>query len=262
MNTHTHTHKQVCKWVKENKLALNISKTTSIIFGPKFKLNNDASLNLSIEGLPLKQVNQTKLLGITLDSQLSWSVQIDSIVAKMGKGIAMARKCVAYTSPPILNQVVQSLILSHLDYCPVIWSSASKKELNKLQLVQNRAARLVLQCSNRTNVSLMHKRLSWLPVEHRLFVSLLYFFRKVLSSRHPTFLADQLEYIENSHTHFTRKALSGDLVLPRPRTNYLKSTVHYRAIFSWNKLPVSTRLANNKSSFKNILKSELMKKIM
>lgn len=39
--------------------------------------------------------------------------------------------------------VVQSLVLSHLDYCPVVWSGAAKKPLSKLQVVQNKAARLV-----------------------------------------------------------------------------------------------------------------------
>jgi hypothetical protein len=36
------------------------------------------------------------------------------------------------------------LVLSHLDYCPVIWSRAAKKDIEKLQLAQNRAARLAL----------------------------------------------------------------------------------------------------------------------
>ncbi len=151
---------------------LNIEKTTSIIFGSKFKLANDASLNLSIEGLQLKQVNQIKLLGITLDSSLSWTAHIDKVVAKMGKGISMARKCMSYVPAPILKQVAQSLALSHLEYCSVIWSSAAKKELHKLQLALNRAARLVLRCSYGTNVITMHKQLPWLTVESRLLVSL------------------------------------------------------------------------------------------
>ncbi len=150
---------KVGNWVQENKLVLNIEKTTSIIFGSKFILANDASLNLSIEGLQLKQVNHIKLLGITLDSCLSWTAHIDQMVAKMSKGISIARKCITYVPAPFLKRVVQSLALSHLEYCPVIWSSAAKKELHKLHLAQNRAARLVLRCPCRTNLFTMHKRL-------------------------------------------------------------------------------------------------------
>ena len=53
----------------------------------------------------------------------------------------------------------QALVLSHLDYCPAVWTSAAKKDLRKLQLVQNRTegqARLALQCRNRSNILHMH----------------------------------------------------------------------------------------------------------
>ena len=92
----------------------------------------------------------------------------------MGKGIAMARKYVKYTSASILNQVVQSLVLSHLEYCFMIWSSASQKELQKLQLAQNRAAMVVFHCSYRTNVTIMHKHLSWLTVKCLSFLERFY----------------------------------------------------------------------------------------
>ncbi len=166
---------KVCNWVKENELVLNIVKTTSTVFGSKFKLANDVSLNLSTEVLQLKQVIQIKLLGITLDSYLSWTAHTDDVVAKMGKGISMARRCITYIPAPILKRLMESLALSHLEYCLVMWSSAAKKELHKLQLAQNRAARLVLRCSYRTNVITMHKRLSRLTVESRLLISLLSF---------------------------------------------------------------------------------------
>ena len=50
-----------------------------------------------------------------------------------------------------MSQVVGSLVLSHLEYCPVIWSSAAEKHLKKC--TQNRAARLILRCSFWANVN-------------------------------------------------------------------------------------------------------------
>ena len=65
------------------------------------------------------------------------------------------------------------LVLSYLDYCPVIWSSVAKKDLVKLQLAQNRAARFALNCNQRADINTMRARLSWLRVEERLTASLL-----------------------------------------------------------------------------------------
>ena len=60
-------------------------------------------------------------------------------------GIALVR-CHSCLSQSTLKQLVQSLVLTHLNYYPAIWSSAAMKDLQKLQAVQNWAARLVLNC--------------------------------------------------------------------------------------------------------------------
>ena len=58
-------------------------------------------------------------------------------------------------TPDSTKQVLQVLVLSNLDYCPVIWSSAARKHLVELQLVQNRAARLALHCNQRADINTM-----------------------------------------------------------------------------------------------------------
>jgi hypothetical protein len=57
----------------------------------------------------------------------------------------------------------------------VVWSSAAKKHIKKLQLAQNRAARLALQCTFITYVMKMHNSLSWLTVEAKVTSSLVMF---------------------------------------------------------------------------------------
>ena len=125
------------EWVASNKLVLNISKTKSIVF---VSLSFRPQWNLVMNGVAVEQVEDTKLLGVTLDCKLSWSKHIDSMVAKMGRGLAVIKRCSAFLTPHSTKQVLQPLVLSHLDYCPVIWSGAAKKVLKKRQLVQNRAA--------------------------------------------------------------------------------------------------------------------------
>uniref|UniRef100_A0A8C7Z1Z2 ribonuclease H n=1 Tax=Oryzias sinensis TaxID=183150 RepID=A0A8C7Z1Z2_9TELE len=86
----------VTNWVKLNKLVLNTSKTKCIVFRTKYLLNAPCYLNLRIDNSLVEQVTKTKLLGIKLDDQLSWTDQINHIVSKMGRGIALARRCVQY----------------------------------------------------------------------------------------------------------------------------------------------------------------------
>ena len=110
----------------------------------------------------IEQVEVTKILGVTLDCKLSWSKHIDAKVAKMGRSLSIIKCCSAFLRILLTRQVLQALVLPHLDYCSVVWSRATKSDLGKLQLAQNRAARLALKSTQRTKINDMHVNLSWL----------------------------------------------------------------------------------------------------
>ena len=114
-----------------------------------------------MNGVTVEQV-ETKLLGATLDCKLSWSKHIDSMVVKMGRGLTIIKRCSAFLTPHSKKQDLQALVLCNLDYCPVVWFSAARKDLVKLQLAQNRAARFALHCNHRADINTMHASLSWL----------------------------------------------------------------------------------------------------
>ena len=46
----------------------------------------------------------------------------------------------------------------------VVWSTAARKELAKLQLAQNRAVHFALHCNQRADINTIHASLSWLRV--------------------------------------------------------------------------------------------------
>ena len=189
-----------------------------------------------------------------VDSSLTWSSHINSIVMKMGRAIGSARRCCSTVSRPLLRQIVQSLVLCHLDYCSTVWSSANCGELRKLQVVQNRAARLVLGCSMRASVTMMHNSLSWLTVQNRLSLNSIMLFKSVISHNVPVFIHDQIIFCNSTHRHNTRRASNGQLVIPGPRTNALKRSFIYRALSLWNILPREFHFIESTLTFKKYLK--------
>lgn len=56
----------VSKWVKENKLKLNVSKTKSILLGSNYALRPNHTLSLCMQGADIDQVKEAKLLGLTM----------------------------------------------------------------------------------------------------------------------------------------------------------------------------------------------------
>jgi hypothetical protein len=183
---------------------LNISKTNH-------SLNLKPHLNLLLNNVAIEKVEEAKLLGVTLDRKLSCQNRY-SMVTKMGRSLSMIRRCSAFLISQWTRQVLQTLVLSHLDYCPVVWSGAAKKVIGQLQFVQNRAARIALRCTRRVNVSNMHFHLSWL---------------KVLKV--PNCLFKQLAHSSDTHRNNTRHAIWGLYTVPRSRAKSGKRTVLNRA---------------------------------
>ena len=149
-----------------NKVVLNISKST--VFGTNHSLNPKSELNLIINNVEIVQVQVTKLLEVMLYCKLSWSKLIHTTVAKMGRSMSMIRQCSIFLTALSTMQDLQALDFSYLDYGSVVWSGGTKKDLGKLQLVQNRAARLAPRCTQRANINNMHVNLSWRKVEETL----------------------------------------------------------------------------------------------
>lgn len=119
-----------------------MTKTKSIVFGSNFQFKCKPQLNLSVMSMSIEKVEEIKLIGVLINSRLKWSKQIDKMVIVMSRGLSIFKRCVNFLPQYCISQIAQAIVLSYLDYCPMVWSSASSKDLDKLQLVQNRAARL------------------------------------------------------------------------------------------------------------------------
>ena len=104
----------------------------------------------------------------------------------MGRSLFVIKRSSALTTLST-RQVLQALVLSHLDYSSVVWSGAIKRDLGKLQLAQNMAAQLALKSTQEANND-MHVNLSWLKVEESLTSSLLAFVRSVAKLNVPSCL--------------------------------------------------------------------------
>lgn len=222
--------------------------------GSRYMLRSNPEISLVLQDAAIEQVRKAKLLGVIIDETLSWSSHINKMVSKMSSNISMIRRGAHLLTSSTVKLALQSLVLSSLDYCPTIWSSAAKQDLDKLQLTQNRAARLALRCSGKSRVERMHAALSWIKVDQRLACSLVTFLFNIWHIGKPNNLLLQLKPINTRHGYETRYASGVHFTLPLPRTNALKRTTMYRAVTYWNKLPLHLTMINNKARFKNKLR--------
>ena len=222
-------------------------------------ISSEPKLNLNINNIPIEQVKETKLLGITLSHTLSWSKHVDNVVSKMGRAVSVTRRISKGLPTDVIRQVLNALVLSQLDYCFVIWSSASMNDMQKLQVVQNKAALCALNCSYRTNVKDMHDSLGWLTVSQRATYFLLNFIRNIICTRSPIILYKSLLRCTAQHEYQTRHVTEGRFNFPIVKTSTIKKTVMFRAIVTvrWNALPSYIIQSNTKEGFKRMVKLHL-----
>ena len=168
----------------------------------------------------------------------------------MGRSLPIIKHYSAFLTILSTRQILEALVLSHLEYCSVVWSGATKRDLGKLQLAENRAARLALKCTRIViNINDMHVNLSWLKVEERLTSSLLVFVRSVDMLNAPRCMFKLLPHSSDTHAYHTRHATRGLFTIPKSRTDYERHKVLNRAMATWNSIPLQITDASSRTRF-------------
>ena len=103
-------------WLKVNKLFLNLTKTNFMIFHPRQKKVN-VNVPVTLENTVIKQVTETKFLGILIDQHLSWNPHNDFASKKILKSVGIIAKARFYLSSQTLMTLYYSLVYPFLAYC-------------------------------------------------------------------------------------------------------------------------------------------------
>ena len=74
---------KITEWLTESNLTLNKSKTEFMLIGSRQRLNTFNRLpSFTIDSNSIKQVEFTKSLGVYIDQNLTWNVDIEHIEKK------------------------------------------------------------------------------------------------------------------------------------------------------------------------------------
>lgn len=155
-----------------------------------------------------------------------------------------------------LEKVIHAFITSRLDYCNSLLVGIEQSEINRLQLLQNAAARLLTGTKKFEHITPVLSSLHWLPVKHRIDFKILLFVFKSLNGLAPEYLSALIKLHQPS-----RALRSADQMLLDVPRSLLKSrgdrAFSVVAPTLWNTLPQSVRTANTLSTFKKQLKTHL-----
>ena len=242
-------------WTTENSLQLNADKTEVLVVAP----DKCVSVILkNIGHLSTAAHSNLRNLGVIFNNSMSFDTHVKHLSKSCFFHLRNICKLRSVVSTAELEMIIHAFIFSRLDYCNSLFTSLSTSALNRLQAIQNAAARLLTRSSRRCHITPLLKSLHWLPVTLRIRFKILTITYNSLHGQAPAYLAELI------HPHQSTRSLRSNslTLLSVPRTQLkTRGDRAFAAIAPryWNALPASIRSAESFVSFKGQLKTHLFR---
>ena len=202
----------------------------------------------TLKGIKLTEDQTSKYLGVDLQADLAWASHIDRVTKKANSMLGFLRRNLRNTSQETKTRAFNSLVRSNLEYCCTVWNPHQRSLINKLEMVQRRAARFVTnRYHNTSSVTDMLTSLEWLSLENRRQHLQLNMFYKIIHHlvdiNKEDYLTPAPPRTKSPHnTRFLPYSTSSDI---------LKFSFFPRCIPLWNRLPATVAEAHSLASFKS-----------
>uniref|UniRef100_A0A672G1H3 Reverse transcriptase domain-containing protein n=1 Tax=Salarias fasciatus TaxID=181472 RepID=A0A672G1H3_SALFA len=248
-----HCLAEIKQWLSKNSLQLNADKTETLIFAPDVSI---PGIKQYLGDLGQSAKSSLRNLGVFFDKDMSLAEHCKQLTRNCFfqlRKISKLRKMVSFND---LELIIHAFVSSRLDYCNSLFSCLNKKELSRLQLVQNSAARILTRTNRWTRISPILKELHWLPVSYRVNFKILVLTFRALHDQAPSYIRDLLQ--PYSPVRALRSADQNLLKVPRTRFK-TRGARSFQAVAPrlWNDLPLSLRSVVTVDTFKSQLKTFL-----
>ena len=138
--------------------------------------------------------------------------------------------------------------MSYIRYLAPLYGGCPDYLLTSLQILQNKAARLVTKSSWYTPASTMLKQVGWLNIRQMITYHSLIMIHKAKHGKKPSYIFDRVSSAFDVATRFAESnAIRENRTM---KTQIGKESFLPRTIKDWNRLPADIRAASNHEKFK------------
>ena len=246
-------------WFTQNSLKINPLKTEMVLIKSR-RTSIDPQFSVAFGNTTMKPSPSVKILGVTVDSCLSWEPHISGIVRCCYGLLIMLARTRHRLSTETKRLLIEALVLPHIRYCLSVWGSCTATQRHRVQKALNFGARIVGNVGYRDRVSPILRELGWLRVDDLIREHDVVMMRNlIMADRAPEMLRERIAHRSDVSSRTTR-ATSDDLLhLPRARTEFCCRSFLCRATGTWNGVPSEIRESATRA-FKTALKAHLSKK--
>ena len=243
--------KKVQDWYTKNGLLINSDKTEFMVMKQREKL--DITINNGHELITIKSKESLKVLGMQVDSHLTWrkhAAQIKSRTCNAIRNIARSNNILPLQSRIILTN---ALVVPHYNYGDILYDGCTADVREELERNQNYAARSLLGQPKSSSAKDALNSLKWIPLQLRRQIHQSVFIHKSLKHQSSYHATSSVINLQPNHQHSTRLKLGNGLNSKQHRMAMSEKSAIYRSIHVWNSIPSEIRGIEATKTFKDRL---------
>ena len=192
------------------------------------------------------QCQLLRISGYTL--YLTYDVHVTKTVSSCMEQLVQIGRIKHLLDKKTLLLLINSFVFSKLFYCSSEWGNTSKRNLHKLQLVQNFDARVVLGLKKFDHISQGRRSFKWLDVTEKVLFNDLVSVFKCVNDLAPDYLGKY--FIKRSAVQNKNTRGCNNFVVPRCRLSMGQRAFYFRGPKEWNGLPDNIKNTKDIDSFK------------
>ena len=239
------------KWLKVNKLSLNINKAQFMMFSRR-KIT-PPEIDIKIDNQSVMETDIRKFLGIYIDNKLTWKNHIYFIAGKIARGMGILIKAGKYFTHECMIILYCSFVFPYLIYCYHIWGSTYKSNWSKLQVLQYKVVRISTGSNPRRNIDAMLKESGLLNLKDINVYLVGKFMYNVYHEKVPDVFEGFVVHNYQLHEHNTRTSFN--LHVPPNDSDLCQTGVRYQGVIIWNQIRnAKLNIDCSEESFKKCLR--------
>ena len=180
---------EVNNWCTKNCMSIHPEKTKSMVITTRQKHQRaPLLLHLSLGEENIQQVSEHKVLGLIIDSDLSWHSHLNNLTKRLSVNTYLLSRLKKFASNKALKLFFEAHINSYVNYASTIWDNVSGEYMKRLNAVRRRAVKLLINDQNMSTDN-KFKALNILPLSQQLTFNKAIMAHKIYHNKAPPYLS-------------------------------------------------------------------------